>query len=198
MSVDQNTFNIPPMSATAFRLGKGHTAAITDVEGRQPGDLVAFRADDLSELFSQARTRVENGRTWVGAGDELWSNTETPRVMLRLLEGTAGRHSLLYSPCCLYAMEKRFEVSREGCREHLVKALAPYGITALTLPDPLSLFFDVTVDADGSMIMHAPPSAPGDQLILKAEFDCLIAVSTCSVPRANKILSGYQVVISVD
>lgn len=195
MSADRETFHIPAMSARAFLIREGQTVRITDVEGRQPGDLVAFCAGDPSEKLSQARTRVECGRTWVGAGDALWSNVPTPRVMLRLLEDTTGRHALLYAPCCRYAMEKRFNVSRKGCLEHLVGALASHGIGASDLPDPLSLFFDVTVDARGAMTMGPPPSAPGDCVVVRAELDCLIAVSTCSVPRPGKELSGYRVTL---
>lgn len=186
---------VPPMSARAFAVKAGRTVRIVDVEGRQPGDLVAFKADDLSVKFSQARTRVENGCVCVAQGHALWTNTFPPQIMLTLTPETDGTHNLLYSPCCRYALGKRFGVSRDGCLEHLAQALKKWDVAPEAIPDPLSLFFRVSVDAAGRMAICDPDSKPGDRISLKAEMDCIVAVSTCSVPRPGKANSGYRVVI---
>ena len=186
-------FTIPPMSARAFLLPRGHTLRIIDVEGRQPGDLVAFNADDLAERLSQARTRVENRKVAVTTGDALWSNAQPPRAMLTIAADTFGAHDLLYTPCCRYALEQRFGVSRPGCLEHLAEALAPWGIGVADVPDPLNLFFNVLVGPDGELRIGEPASKPGEHIDLRAEIDCLVAVSTCSVPLAGKANSAFEV-----
>ena len=66
---------VPPMSARAFTVSAGQTVRIVDLEGRQPGDLVAFKADNLAVKLSQARTRVESHKVAVTQGDSLWTNT---------------------------------------------------------------------------------------------------------------------------
>lgn len=183
---------IPPKSAKAFVMSAGQTVRIVDVEGRQSGDFVAFRADDLSVRFSQARTRVENRSVRIAKGHMLWTNEPHPRIMFTVTDDTCGTHDLLYTPCCRYALEKRFGVSGDGCLENLAKALSPWGITAQEIPDPLNLFFSVRIDG-GAMQIDDPVSQPGDHIDLRAGMDCLVAISTCSVPLPGKQSSGYQV-----
>ena len=190
-----NEIVIPPMSARAFEVGAGETVRIVDVEGRQPGDFVAFRADDVSVRFSQSRTRVENRSVRVTEGHTLWTNEPQPRVMFTVADDACGAHDLLYTPCCRYALEKRFGVSGDGCLENLAKALAPWGITTHEIPDPLNLFFSVRVDG-GAMQIEDPASKPGDYLELRAEMGCLVAISTCSVPLPGKQSSGYRASIA--
>lgn len=184
---------VDPMSAEAFTILRGQTIRIVDVAGGQPGDLVAFNLHDLSERFSQARTRVENRTCTVTTGHHLWTNTLPPRVMFTIIADTAGNHNLLYRPCCRYALETRFGVSRDGCQENLARALAPWGLSLLDIPDPLSVFFNVIVAADGTFSIGEQRSRPGDSIALRAEMDCLLAVSTCSVPREGKENSGFAV-----
>jgi uncharacterized protein YcgI (DUF1989 family) len=184
-------FRIDPRSAKAFPVLKGQVLRIIDIAGGQPGDLVAYNLEDMRERFSQARTRVENRRWRITAGHRLWSNAQPPRVMFSVTEDTAGDHDLLFSPCCRYALELRFGVSRDGCLEHLAGALAPHGVILAEVPDPLSLFFSVTVAPDGTMAIGEHRSGPGDLLALRAEIDCLVAISTCSVPIAGRQNSGY-------
>ena len=111
--------------------------------------------------------------------------------MLSVTADTSGGHDLLYTPCCRWALEKRFGVSRDGCVEHLVEALAPWGITAAAMPDPLNLFFTVSVAPDGAMTILPSRSAAGSYIELKSEMDCLLAVATCAVPRPAGLNTHY-------
>lgn len=183
------------MSAKAFRVPKGATLRIRDTAGGQPGDFVAFSAHDPREKFSAARTRVEHRTLVVTAGHSLWTNSNPPRVMFHVTGNTRGRHSLLFHPCCRYALEKRFGISGDGCLEHLLAALAPWDVSATELPDPLSLFFSVEVGTDGTMHIGRHDSCAGDCIELVAEMESIVAVSTCSVPIAGRTNSGYEVEI---
>jgi len=187
------TIEIPPMSARAFTAHTGDRIRIYDLEGGQPGDLVAFCLNDLAEYFSQARTRVENRSCRLTTGGELWSSAVPPRVMLSVTDDTSGDHDLLYTPCCRWVLEKRFGVSRDGCLEHLADALSPWGIAAAAVPDQLNLFFNVGVDANGTISILPHRSRAGAAIELKAEVDCLVAVSTCAVPRADGPNTGYRI-----
>ena len=184
---------VAPTSAEALAVLRGQTVRIVDVAGGQPGDLVAFNQHDLSERFSQARTRVEERACKVTTGNQLWTNTQPPRAMLTIVEDAAGGHDLLYTPCCRYALEKRFGVSGDGCLEHLAGALAPWGLTAGDVPDPLNLFFDVRVGPGGAISIGEHRSSTGDSIVLRAEMDCLLAVSTCSVPKQAGPSTGFVI-----
>lgn len=192
---EKRRIDIPAMSAVAFTVESGETIRICDTEGGQPGDLVAFNLHDLSERFSQSRTRVENRACRITTGHRLWTNALPPKVMFAITGDTAGNHDLLYTPCSRYALEKRFGVSRDGCQENLAKALAPWGISVSQIPDPLNLFFTVNVEADGTMSIGEHGSRAGDFVELRAEMDSLVAVSTCAVPAQGKANSGFTVQI---
>jgi len=186
---------IPPMSAKALIIRKGETMRIIDVEGRQAGDFVAFNANDLSEKFSQARTRIENHKFKITEGDSLWTNTIPPRVMFTVTKDTCGTNDLLYVPCCRYALELRFGVSRDGCHENLARSLEPWNIAETELPDPLNIFFNVEVDQRGEIKIGEQISRPGDHIDLRAEMGCLVSVSTCSAPLAEKPNSAFRIQI---
>ena len=186
---------VPPMSAKAFSVTVGKIIRIVDVEGGQPGDLVAFKSDDFSVKLSQIRTRVENGRVNVGKGHQIWTNRFPPEILLRIIQDDFGSHDLLYPPCCLYALEKRFGVSRNGCLENLVEALKPWKVAPYEIPDPLNLFFSVAVSSDGNMSVKKPHSMAGCAIELQTEMNCVLAVSTCSVPFEGKKNSGFKIII---
>jgi len=184
---------IDSMSAAAITIRKGQILRITDSEGGQPGDLIAFHLHNFAEKFGQARTRVENRACSLTTGGQLWTTAIPPRVMFTITADTAGRHDLLYTPCCRYALERRFNVSRDGCHERLAQTVAPWGLTATDIPDPFNLFFTVLVTPDGMLAIGENTSPPGAFIELRAELDVLAAVSTCSAPRANgRPNTGYQ------
>ena len=163
-----HNMEVQPCSARALTLVRGQRLRVVDIAGGQPGDLVAFHLHDLSERFSQSRTRVENRSCRVAAGNPLWTNAQPPAVMFNVIADGAGHHDLLYTPCCRYALEKRFGVSRDGCLENLARVLAPWGVQASDVPDPLNLFFDVRVTPDGALAMGEHRSKPWDWIELRA------------------------------
>jgi len=183
------------MSAVAFTVAAGGRLRIEDCAGGQPGDLIAFNLHDLEETFGQARTRVEERNCRVTAGSRLWTSALPPRVMFTVLEETAGIHDLLYLPCCRYALETRFGVSRDGCHEQLARALAPWNIPSTRLPAPLNLFFTVLIEPSGRIGIGEQTSRPGDSITIRAEMDCLVAVAACSAPRVKGENTGYRVEI---
>jgi uncharacterized protein YcgI (DUF1989 family) len=184
---------VPPMSAKAFSVTSGQTVRVIDIHGRQPGDFVAFKSADLAVKLSQARTRVENHKVAVTQGDNLWTNTFPPEIMFTITRDTHGGHDLLYPPCCRYALEKRFGVSRDGCLENLAKALNAWSVKPYEVPDPLNLFFSVSVYDGGRMEVRAPMSKPGSWIDLIAKMDCIVAVATCAVPFPGNANTDYRI-----
>ena len=59
MNVSQSAI-VPPMSARAFSVSTGQIVRVIDIDGRQPGDFVAFKAEDFEVSMSQARSRVRS------------------------------------------------------------------------------------------------------------------------------------------
>lgn len=177
---------LDPRSAGVWEVGAGARLRIIDPVGGQAGDVVLFDRHDMRVCFSQSRTRVENRTVRPTAGAELWSGGPEPVVLASIaaLSPTA-RLDLLYTPCCRWALRKRFGLEQDGCWELLSGALYAHGVDAEKLPDPLNIFFGVDVDARGGMAIVPGGSAAGDALELRVVRDLIVAVSACPAPRAD-------------
>lgn len=170
---------IPPASAHALRLARGDVLRVTDVDGSQVADLVAFNADDPDEHFSQGFTRANNDKAGVLVGDRLYSNVNT--VMLTVVADTVGVHDMLFPPCSTFLYRHVFGVEgKTGCREHLTIALEPYEIGFARVTDPFNVFMNTAIDEVGGMAIYPPRSSAGDYLELRAEMDLIVAVSACA------------------
>src|SRR5690242_9438950 len=88
---------IPPRSGTAFLLEKGQVLTVTDVEGVQVADLLAYNANDVREVISNGRTFDYAETIQLSTGHTLFSNRSN--AMLTIVEDTVGRHDFLLTPC---------------------------------------------------------------------------------------------------
>ena len=68
------TIEIPPRSGAALNLRCGEILQITDPEGGQVSDMVAFMADDPREALSNGRTFDYEETIRLTTGHRLWSN----------------------------------------------------------------------------------------------------------------------------
>ena len=79
----------PPRSGVTFRLDRGQRLRVTDPQGEQVSDLLAFNTDDPAEVISSGRTLDYAGKLFLSTGDPLYSNRSN--VMLLIPEDTVGR-----------------------------------------------------------------------------------------------------------
>jgi uncharacterized protein len=170
---------IPPKSAHALLVRAGEILKVSDVRGSQVADFVCLSSEESAEYFSQARTRVNNWTTRLTVGHVLFSNRNQP--MFRIAEDTVGVHDILFSPCSAYVYEHIYGVGpRDGCYENLARALQGFGISIDQVPDPFNIFMNTGIDEDYSLVIRRALSAPGDYVNLRAEMDCVVAVSACA------------------
>ena len=169
---------LPPRGRIAHEVARGQVMRIVDIEGRQVGDLVAFNRADLKEKFWISNTIRLNGTVYVTTGHVLYS--ELSRPMLAIVADSCGRHDLLAGSCNAEIDKVRYGVDAHyGCVESFVAALAPYGIQRRDIPMSLNLFMNCPVEASGAWTIATPVSKPGDYVDLRAEMDCVIALSNC-------------------
>lgn len=170
---------IEPKSARALLVSKGQILRVRDLDGAQVADLVCFSATDHKEHFSQAKTRIQNWNVRIGVGDVLVSNRNN--AMFTIVEDRVGVHDILFCPCHSYVYEKILKVGpRNGCQENLAAALSPYGLTMDDVPDPFNVFMNTAIDEQNRLIVRKAPSEAGDYIDLRAEMDCLVAISACA------------------
>src|SRR5260370_41821859 len=97
MSADSREIVIPAGHARAWRMRAGERVTITQTEGHQVGDYIAFSAADLTEFLSTSHTRRCLNRIAVRNGDCLYTNRRQPIV--EIVEDTVDVHAILAAAC---------------------------------------------------------------------------------------------------
>jgi uncharacterized protein YcgI (DUF1989 family) len=177
---------IPPRSGTAFLLRAGQVLTVSDPEGQQVADCVAYAADDVREVLSNGRTFDYEETIRLTTGHRLWSNRS--RVMLEIIEDRVGCHDFLLTPCseATFRHFYRDKPVHRGCFGNLADALAPYGVDPDAIPVAFNLFMNVPVDqATGKVRVLPPISRAGDFIRLRAAIDCIIGLTACSAYDSN-------------
>lgn len=188
-----STIELANNTGWATAITKGQVARITAKTGVA---VVCFNANDLTERFDQARTKVYNMRIWISAGEPLYSKLNNPMMMM-IADGFAaegGRHDLQYGMTSGAVLEKAardgtparwahlkgMPVPAHGCLENLACALEPWGIAVSEIPMPLNLFQHTEIDTASGVIKPSPlrPKAPA-VVELRAEMNLVFAVSAC-------------------
>ena len=97
-----------------------------------------------------------------------------------LVEDTSpGIHDTLI-PCCDRARyESQGHPGHDNCADNMANGLRGIGIDPPPAPAPLNLFMNVPVGPTGCLEFAPPRSQPGDYVTLRAEMDCVVALSAC-------------------
>ena len=177
---------IEPRSANAFKVKAGDLVRVTDPEGEQVADLVAFNDQDRKEYLSSGRSIDYASRMFLTTGDILYSNRSNP--MFSIVEDDVGRHDFTLTPCSedTFRIIYGDENPAPGCEGNLARVLAPHGIDRDAIPIAFNVFMHVAIDGDSGEIKVLPPkSKAGDSILLRAEMDLLIGLTACSAGQSN-------------
>jgi uncharacterized protein YcgI (DUF1989 family) len=185
---------IPARQGGAWLVNRGQHIRVIDVEGGQICDFVCFNADKLTERFSQARTKANQGKFTISTGDHLYSRDNN--VMLTIVDDTYRDHDLQWGMCSAWVFEnvrrkyhgmaETFSVGGPlgsppfGCYEVLQKALKPWAISPENIPDPFNIFQTMDIQmAQRRLAIVNGRSKPGDYVDMVAVMDTLCAASAC-------------------
>lgn len=171
---------IPTKECTSNILHRGETLQVIDLEGKQVADLLALSKSDKNEKLSCVYSNVLNGTWKLTKGYILYTNRA--RTMFMIIEDKARLH---YSGGGFYSEEVnyiRYKVHHtRNCANNLTRAFKPHGIsrTDFNFDCCFNIFMNLIFQPDGSMKLQEPLSKPGDYIDLRAEMDCIIAISNC-------------------
>jgi len=180
-------------------------------------DFVVFNLTNLRERFDQARTKVNQRKIFITTGSVLYSKSNN--VMMTIVEDTyKGKHDLEYGMCSRSSYDvwwklakseafkydfdeqginKREDLPDHGCWENLTNALKDYKIAPEDIPSPFNMFQSMEIDSTGRLLRRIdrdrPEAGKPAHVELRAEMDCLVAVSAC--PEMGK--KGKEVRIQV-
>ncbi len=199
MSVDSELQTLPARRGRACRVNKGQAIKIINTHGHQVVDTWAFNAEDLREFMSMEHIRPTLTKIFPTKGDDLCTNRR--RSILHFEDDTSpGIHDTLMAACDSY----RYGLLgcteyHDNCTDNLMAAMRQIGIDAPEVPSPLNLWMNIPVEQDGSTIWGEPVSKPGDYVILRAQMDCIVAMSACPqdilpVNAGDPTEAHYQVI----
>ena len=182
---------IPASSGVGFRLAAGQRLRVTDPEGEQVSDLMAFAdtpdGPDVGEWLSSGRTFDYEETIRLTTGNRLWSNRS--RVLLTIEADTCGVHDFLLTPCSpemyrlLYGIPEAD--GHPSCLVNLAQSLGPYGVDRDRVPTTFNIFMNVPVRADGSLSVEPPTTRPGDAVTFRAEADLIVGLTACAAEGTN-------------
>jgi hypothetical protein len=170
-------FVIPGGHGRAFRVAQGQFLTVQDVSGQQVGDFFAWNQHDVREFLSPHNTRLLANALVPPVGSRFVTNRR--RCMFVLVRDSVGRHDLLMA-CCDPTRYAGFGVpDHRSCAGNAEEALRELGVVVPRLYDPVNLFMNVPVRADGSLAIEAPLSRAGDSVTFRATMDALCVISAC-------------------
>ena len=170
---------IPARSGHAVQLKAGQSLKLINTHGHQVLDFWAFCDPDVTEFLSMEHMRAMNNTIFPRPGHGLHTNHRRP--ILQFVDDTSpGIHDTIMAACDTH----RYQLLgcteyHDNCTDNLASAMAQLGVQAHETPSPFNIWMNIPVAADGSTDWCPPVSAPGDHVILRAEMDCICAMSAC-------------------
>ena len=151
------------------------------IRRKRPRHVVVLKEllnDNLDEWMSMAHTRIACRKLTPAIGESFVTTLRRP--ILTLDEDTSpGVHDTLI-PCCDAARYR--DLGYEGhanCADNMAHGLKELGVDPPPPPAPLNIFMNIPVGPTGRLEIVPPVCEPGDYVVLRAEMDCIIALSAC-------------------
>ncbi len=181
-----------------FLVPMGAEVTLAQIEGGQCGDLFAFDAARPNEFLSVGHTWVACQRLFPIIGQAFVTNRRTP--ILTLLEDTTnGRHDMMLAACDTTRYELLGHLGHRSCVDNLVGALAELDVAFSAVPQPVNLFTNVVIGADGTLESRPSEAGAGQGIRLRCERDVALVISACPqdlTPINGGTLKDLEVTIS--
>lgn len=189
MNDGYETIEVPARQARMVELAAGDAVDVVNTHGGQVVDTWAFPMDAPDEYMSMEHSRILHYRMTFRPGDALC--TDSWRTILTFVEDTSpGVHDTLCPACCepSYRIFYGHEGYHDNCADNLRAAFARIGKSPPRVPTPWNLFMETVVKCNDRLEDNPSRTAPGQYVRLRAEMDCLFAVSAC--PQDLIIING--------
>src|SRR5262245_52609347 len=168
---------IPARRGKATYLRRGQSIRIVNTHGSQVVDTWAFTAGMLTEFISMEHTRATLTKLAPRIGDGLYTNVRR-RIMTLTQDSSRADHDTLMAACDSerYILLGVTEY-HDNCTDNLFAAMQALGLTPPECPSPFNLFMNIPWTAAGALSFDPPTTKSGDSVTLRAELDCIVAMS---------------------
>ena len=193
MTPDNHINRVPARTGHAVRLSQGQAIRIVNTHGTQVVDTWCFNSNDMTEFMSMEHHRAVTQSLFPKEGDMLYSNRRRP--ILHLEKDTSpGRHDTLIAACDVHRYKMLgCESYHDNCTDNLRAALSHIGLPSDVCPSPLNLWMNIPVNDLGQTEWGTPLSKAGDFVILRAQLDCVVVMSTC--PQDMVPINGADCIV---
>ena len=184
---------VPARRGRAVRLAADQAIKIINTHGTQVVDTWCFNADDMKEFMSMEHHRAVTQSMFPSEGDPLHTNRRRPIVKLET-DTSPGRHDTLIAACDVHRYTMLGCNSyHDNCTDNLHAALTQIGLRSDECPSPLNLWMNIPFTTSGTTDWGTPLCQPGDFVVLRAQFDCVVVMSTC--PQDMVPINGTDCIV---
>jgi uncharacterized protein YcgI (DUF1989 family) len=187
---------VPAGGSRALWVRRGEHVRVVDVEGGQVGDVFAFAAADPGEYLSASHTRTSTGRLFPRIGEQFMTNRRRP-ILTLIADTSPGAHDMLIAACDPVRYQMLGVPEHASCANNLRNALAQLGVSTDVVPQPVNVFMNIPVGAEGDLTWLPAVSRPGDAITFAAAMDCALVVSACPMDL-NAINGDRPTPLAVD
>ena len=174
-----------PRAARHSCSAPGDILRISDPEGEQVADLIAFGRDEPASWLSSGRTFDYNNTIYLTTGHVLYSNRSLP--MFTIVGDTVGRHDFLYTPCSAGDVRAHLRSRRSSPELPREPRPEPRALRdrCRRIPTTFNVFMNVEIAADGELRILPPRSRPETVIELRAEMPLIVGLTACSAEMSN-------------
>jgi uncharacterized protein len=169
---------VPAGAGRAVWVRRGEHLRVIDVAGGQVGDVFAFAAADPGEYLSASHTRTSTRSLFPRIGEQFMTNRRRP-ILTLAADTSPGVHDMLIAACDPARYRTLGAAEHASCADNLRNALAHIGVSTEVVPQPVNLFMNIPVGAEGDLSWLPAVSRPGDAVTFAAAIDCAVVVSAC-------------------
>jgi uncharacterized protein YcgI (DUF1989 family) len=184
-------FVIPARQGRAFEVSAGSIIRLTDLEGQQCVDIIAFNRHNFEEKISPFSSISKAGKIYFTTGDQVVS--DELEALLTITSDDVGSHDMICGSCSPGMNRNRnngLGAGKRTCHVNFVEQLRDYAIAPEDIPYSLNVFMNYPVDTDGLVSSASCKSRAGSAIEFRAEKDLLVAMSNC--PQELTLLNGFN------
>jgi urea carboxylase-associated protein 1 len=182
---------VPARAPWSAVIEAGQVLTIVDLGGNQAVDCLLYNAQDPVERYSAPDTIAAQSNLFLTTGSVLRSGEG--RALMTVISDEVGRHDTIGGACSKESNTLRYghhTWSQHACVDNFLAEGARYGLGKRDLVSNINWYMNVPVEDDGTLGIVDGISAPGREVVLRAETDVLVLVSNC--PQINNPCNGFD------
>ena len=170
---------IPARRGVAAHLQCGQSIRLVNTHGTQVVDFWAINACDPGEYLSMEHLRASIQRLVPRVGDALVTNRRRG-ILQFMADSSPGVHDTLMAACDTHRYTLLgCQEYHDNCTDNFFAALRRLDFPMRECPSPFNLWMNIPWCEQGSLEWGVPTCKAGDDLVFRAEIDCIAVMSAC-------------------